>query len=126
MSERDAFDRSYLLGIGSDPTDELAMSLAASLLHRARTLKLRTLCVSVRRGPDETQTTDPDVVVLHNLPHDCHQVRAQICRDWVDWFDDSFRILVVAGADPYRFLHGRLAHPVDGAIHLRGELRENV
>lgn len=122
----EALQRSFVLAVGSEPTDELAMVLAAGLMRRARDLRLRPRAVSVRRGPDDVSMSDADLVVLYNLPHDCHQVRAQICRDWLEWFDDSFRVLVVAGGDPYTFCHTRLAFPVDAAIHLRGELREDV
>lgn len=119
--------RSYVLVVASEPTDELAMGLAAALLRRAREARLRPLCLPVRRGPDDVSIPgDPDVVVLHNLPHDCHAMRAQLCRDWLEWFDDSFRIVVVAGADPYWFAYERLSYPVDGAVYLRGELSENV
>jgi hypothetical protein len=118
---------SYVLAIGSDPTDELGMTLAASLMRHAHALKLRAQCISVRQGPDQTQISgDPDVVILHNLPHDCHQVRAQVCRDWLEWYDDSFRVLVAAGCDPYTFAHRRLSYPVDSAIYLRGERHEDV
>lgn len=119
--------RSYVLAVASEPTDELAMGLAAAVMRRAREVRLRPLCLPVRRGPDDVSiTSDPDVVVLHNLPHDCHAMRAQICRDWLGWFDDTFRVVVVGGADPYWFAHKRLSYPVDGAVYLRGELRENL
>ena len=126
LRDPEALQRSFVLAIGSEPTDELGMVLAAGLMRRARELHLRPLAVQVRRGPDEVSTSDADLAVLYNVPHDCHQVRAQICRDWLEWFDDSFRVLVVAGGDPYTFCHTRLAFPVDAAIHLRGELREDV
>jgi len=127
LDDPQALRRSYVLVVASEPTDELAMGLAAALMRRARELRLRPLCVPVRRGCDEVSTGhEPDVVVLHNLPHDCHQMRAQFCRDWLGWFDDTFRIVVVAGADPYWFAYRRLCHPIDGAVYLRGELREDL
>jgi hypothetical protein len=127
LTEPDALRRSYVLAIGSEPTDELAMSLAAMLLRRARAQSLRAVCVSMRKSPDEAAlSSDPDVAILHNLPHDCHQMRAQFCRDWLDWLDDSFRIVVIAGSCPYRFSHKRLAYPIDGGIYLCGELREDI
>lgn len=124
-----AFDRSYVLGIGSEPTDGLAMTLAAAVMRRAQTLKLRPLCISMRERPDDTSLSfDPDVAILHNLPADCHQMRTQVCRDWLDLLDDSFRIVVVAGADPYSFVRRRLAYPIeiDAVLYLRGDVDEDV
>lgn len=127
LFEEGGLKRSYVLVLASKPTDELAMAMAAAIVRQARKERLRPVCIPVRRGPDDTQIGhDPDVVVLHNLPHDCHQMRAQICRDWLGWFDDTFRVVVVSGADPYWFAHKRLGHPVDGAVYLQGELREDL
>lgn len=127
FDDKTALSRSYVLVLASEPTDELAMGLAAAIMRQARETRLRPLCVPMRRGPDDVAIAhEPDVVVLHNLPHDCHPMRAQICRDWLGWFDDTFRIVVVAGADPYWFAYRRLYHPIDGAVYLRGEMREDL
>ena len=128
FDDTDGLSRSYVLILASEPTDELAMGLASALLRKARDSRLRPLCLQVRRGPDDTAIgQEPDVVMLHNLPHDCHQMRVQICRDWLGWFDDTFRIVVVGGTSPYRFAYERLRYPVDGAVYLRGELlREDL
>jgi hypothetical protein len=123
----DRLTRSAIIAIGSEPTDELAMTLAASMLERARQLKLKPLCLSIQRAPGEQDVAlDGDVVVLHNLTAESHQVRTQFCRDWLDWFDDSARIVVIGGQDPYRFFHQRLRLPLDYGLYLCGERHENI
>lgn len=118
---------SRVIGIGSEPTDVLGMTLAAALLRRAQALRLKPLCISMAERPDAL-TGDPDVVILHNLMVDCHQMRRQICRDWLDRLDDSFRIVVVAGGEPYSFIRRQLSYPVeaDDVLYLRGDADEDV
>lgn len=126
LTDAAALRRSRVIGIGSSPTDELAMGLAAAIVQRARELKLRPLCLSMRRHPDEDVAAEPDVVVLHNMTAECHAARADRCRDWLDRFDDTLRFVVVAGCDPYTFSHTRLFCPLDDFLYLEGELREDV
>lgn len=125
LTDRDALRRSQVIGIGSSPTDELGMALAAAIVRRARDLKLRPLCISMRRGLEDV-SVEPDVVILHNMTAECHAARAHLCRDWLDRFDDTLRFVVVAGCDPYTFSHTRLFCPLDDFLYLEGELREDV
>jgi len=126
LTDAAALRRSRVIGIGSTPTDELGMALAAALVKRTRELKLRPLCLSMRRNPSEEIAGEPDVVILHNMTADCHPSRAHVCRDWLERFDDTPRFVVVAGCDPYTFSHTRLFCPLDDFLYLEGELREDV
>jgi hypothetical protein len=126
LTEADALRRSQVIGVGSSPTDELGMALAAALVRRTRDLKLRPLCISMRRSPSDEVTGEPDVVILHNMTAECHAARAHACRDWLDRFDDTLRFVIVAGCDPYTFSHTRLFCPLDDFLYLEGELREDV
>jgi hypothetical protein len=126
LTEASALSESRVVVVGAVPTDELGMTLAAALMRRTRELGKRPMCISMRRNPSDDVTTEPDVVVLHNMTVECHSMRAQVCRDWLDRFDDTLRVVVVGGTDPYTFCHTRLFCPLDGAIYLEGELREDV
>lgn len=119
---RNILDNARVLGIGAEPTDELGMAFAANLLRYTIALKARPLMIDLRQPLSLEISTMPDVVFLHNLPHDCHQVRAQLCRDWLQRFDDTFRVVVIAGANPIEFFQKRLFHPIDVALYLRGQL----
>ena len=125
LADEAALRESRIIGIGSVPTDELALALVAAVMRRARELKLRPLCISTSQYPSEV-AHEPDVVALHNLTPDCNAMRVQLCRDWLERFDDTLRIVVVAGADPYTFCHTRLFCPLDAAVYLEGELREDI
>ena len=125
LTSEAALRKSRTIGIGSVPTDELAMALVAAIMRRTRELKMRPLCLSMSQYPSDV-SHEPDVVVLHNLMPDCHSMRVQVCRDWLDRFDDTLRIIVVAGSDPYTFCHTRLFCPLDAALYLEGELREDL
>lgn len=125
LNDEAALRTSRIIGIGSVPTDELALALAAAIMRRACDLRLRPLCVSADQYPHDL-AREPDVVVLHNIMPDCHAMRLQVCRDWLARFDDTLRIIVVAGADPYTFCHTRLFCPLDAAVYLEGELREDI
>lgn len=126
LTDPEALSRSRIVVVGSVPTDELGMAVAAGVMRRTRELKKRPMCISMRRNPSEDVASEPDVVVLHNLTADCHAMRAQVCRDWLDRFDDTLRIVVVGGTDPYTFCHTRLFCPLDDGIYLEGELREDL
>jgi len=117
-------ESSRVLGIGAEPTDELAMGLAANLLRHTIAIKGRPLMIDMRYPPSSELSIMPDVAFLHNLPQDCHQMRAQLCRDWLHRLDDTFRVVIVAGANPIEFFQRRLFYPLDAALYLRGELND--
>lgn len=120
----DGLERSQVVGVGCEPTDELGMVLVAGLMRQALDRRLRVKCIAPSKPPEPIGRVD--VLVLHGLIVDAHVVRVQFCRDWLLEHDDTCRVVVVGGADPYRFFYNRMFHPVDIALYLRGEQVEDL
>ena len=113
-------ETSMVVGAGTYPTDHLGLMFGAAVCRRAMDLKLRPRMINSRRSPASVVDT-PDVVVLYNTAFDCDPIRATMCRDWINHFDDVFTVVITAGTDPVTFFHTRLHLHVDAALNFRGD-----
>ena len=110
-----------IVGVGTYPTDHLGIKFGAAVCRRASDLGLRPMMINTKNNPSMTIPHEPDVVVLYNITNDCDAYKATKCRDWISNFEDTFVIVVVAGADPVTFFHTRLHMHIDTALYFRGD-----
>lgn len=114
-----ALSRPLVIGIGSIPTEDMAMRLAVSLLASADSQGMRCTCHSVRDFPDQNSQCRHDLVIMHNLFASANTMRSQVCRDWLGVLDASIRVVVIGGGDPFEFFHAKLSMPLDYGLFLR-------
>lgn len=115
-------DTSYIVGVGSYPTDHLGMIFGAAICRRALELRLNPLMMGLWNSPLSTQIKgSPDIVVFYSIRADSHATRLEFCRDWLSILDDTFVVVIVGGADPVSFFNNNLNYPLDSALYFRGE-----
>jgi hypothetical protein len=115
-------DTSRVVVVGSEPTDDMGLVFGSAVVRRAIAMGLRPLMLSITKDPQRTEISQvPDVVVLWNVRGDSTQGRIDSSRDWLARFDDSYRILIVAGMNPAYFYYTKLHWQPDAALYFRGE-----
>jgi len=113
---------SLIIGVGSEPTDHCGMVFGAALCRRAYDMGLRPKMINTRRNPGEVQFNQPpDLVVFYGAKSDCNVFRADVCRDWLSFFDDTFLVMIVAGTNPMSFFYNRLHSSLDAALYFQGD-----
>ena len=119
------WQRPYLVVIGSDPTDDAAMSMAMRL---ARTMIDRKVEIVVQNlGSLKPVEADEDETVAffgHNVMADMTAARAQTVRDWLEEHPGHLRVLVVAG-NPAEAIFRRIRIDPD-AIFLLDDTRRKT
>jgi hypothetical protein len=122
----DFLKKPRIIGIGAEPTDDVAMGLAAYICKIALSFNLKVEMIDLARefDPQELEVQKPNVVVLHNILAECGWDRIQRARDWLRWADGVVRILVVAGSEPLSFFESRLRMPINSAFFFKGQLRK--
>lgn len=109
-----------IIGVGSIPNDIPAMYFGVQLLHQymlmgSDTPESPVLAFNVsdwdrrkRKCYDLEHTVR--MVMIYNLGEFSDYQRIQACRDIMDFFSSSIRIIVLAGVNPLQFFHERLHH----------------
>lgn len=108
--------RPRVIGIGSTPTDDAAMAIAALLMKTAIEHSVQAMMVNLARPLD----TDygPDLLVLHNVTLDSPAHRIAACRDWLTSYTEALRVVVVAGVNPVEFFDTKLRLDFDVPLYV--------
>ena len=108
----------YIIGISSAPHDIHALEVAGyihyALLNNNPQLRClwRNSWSYIKDGEDK----DYDVVIIHNVTINMNNISR--VRDILNYFNRSFRIVVVAGTNAVDFFDNYLHHGISGMIHI--------
>ena len=105
---------SYVVAIGSYPTDNVAKMIAAEITKNAlfnHHLKVKWFNTSVRK-PNYNEER-PDIVVLHNIINESPFNRWCDLRDWLLWSDDCFTLILMGGINPIYAMDNKLRFEAD-------------
>lgn len=96
------FGDPFLVFLGTlEPNDELACRYAYEVMKAALRKDLRVQITNAARI-DKEETDGETVFMLHNVFKEANNYRLQCIRDWITVHEDCFRIVVMAGLDPYQ------------------------
>jgi hypothetical protein len=109
-----------VIGIGSGPTDELAMTVGAEIVRSALSQNLKVRMRDLGAEGPRDYNGQPHVLLLHNVHAASHAMRLQVCRDWLVHRDDTMRVVLCAG-NPVEFFQRHLRYPIDTALYLEGD-----
>jgi len=115
-----------IIGIGSDPTDDLALAAGFSAVRSMVQQRSDTGDVLVV-DPANTQydtMINPKIVMIHNVTVDSTRPRVQDVRDWLRCYEGVPRIVAVAGMDPVTFFDTRLYSILHYALYFEGKLTQ--
>lgn len=91
------WQRPYLVVIGSDPTDDAAMTWAMQLARKMIDRSVNLVVQNMGAVTPVEADDDTSVYFGHNAMAEMSTTRAQSVRDWAQAHVGSLRILVVAG-----------------------------
>lgn len=113
-----------IYGVGGNPDDTKAKLFAAYLVSaHCKALKgdANPWWINLLGGFDNTGLDDtrsrPSMIVMCNLTPQSTNQKLEKARDIIESYPNVPRIIVVAGADPFVFLAGRLHVPVNGLAY---------
>lgn len=119
----DGLQENAIVGIGSAPTDDLALAFASTLVKAALQQDLR---VEMLDASQYLKLDDPpplDVVLLHNVNIDSDPMRIRQARDILRCYEGSFRAVAYAGPAPREFFDHKLRYHLDSAFWLQSLAR---
>jgi hypothetical protein len=119
---------SHLVGIGSTPTDDHAMIMATKIAKVAIAAKYDVEYVDLgyyERSNRPEPVEAPDVLVIHNLIAEAEPTRLTAARDWINWGEDTLRLVVIAGSDPVSFFDTRLRRQFDAVLYSEAITRKS-
>lgn len=127
MLEQDGFSSNCVVGIGAEPTDDLALGLASLLVRSALERGLQAQLVDVARA--HLWPNDPvpeyDVVLFHNVTTESDGQRLRHVRDLLRAFEGCFRGVVFGGSDPAEFFDTKLRLHLDVPLYVQGPSGRN-
>jgi len=106
----------YLVGIGGEPTDDLALQAGFEIIKKAISLDFKQkhqfkTCIFNLGSIDKRELSleeIPDVLLLFNITSESTNERIQLARDLLLECESSFRIIVISGSEPISFFQNKL------------------
>jgi len=107
--------RGRIIGISSEPTDNLGMILASILLQKS--IKRGEHSIMVNLALAKKQYDLYSSLFIHNITDKITLDRIIKLRDIISIHTNISTILVIGGIDAYSFFANILRHPVDYILH---------
>ena len=113
-----ALSENTVIGIGSAPSDDLAMAAGSLIVQSAldTDVSVDMLDVGFARLDDLPKA---DAVLLHNVTVDMDPPRMRHVRDLLRAFEGMTRIVLYAGPSPIEFFEEKLRHHIDAGLYVR-------
>jgi len=107
----------YLLVVGSSPTDEAGLTLAYHFMAKAQNNLMSPVSIDIM-CPEITlkEVNDPQFFVIKNITQEASWDRIFKARDYIERYDNFFRIVVVAG-EPLNFCLTKIRKEPDAVLY---------